>query len=321
VLIVLHSVDSLPSSELRGIIALLRLGLQEDTDCGSAAWEERDGNAWNVPSHPWTAKPFITARRLTRGVLAAVSVLVWGMATVASATPIPRVQVRDVFGGVLTGIVDQGNLLGGQLQVDGPFHGAFSYTSTSLAPDWTTFNQSDPGLTLVELFAFLGENLLYRANQIPERNRPASLTFVLTEDLHIVEPCGGYLSSTLVLPFELCLRLEFFNALAPEASTPTSVFDLAQWDTARFFLYPMGAVTDHGVRFNESTASSFLVTGSIIHPTTTVTPIPEPSAILLIASGVIAVAIHCSLQQCRPVVAVVNDEGRRRESVPLAETS
>ncbi len=100
-------------------------------------------------------------------------------------------------------------------------------------------------------------------NQIPERNRPASLTLVLTEDLHIVEPCGGYLSSPLALPFELCLRLEFFNASAPKASTPTSVFDLAQWNTARFFLYPMGAVNDHGVRFNESIASSFLVAGSI----------------------------------------------------------
>jgi hypothetical protein len=42
-------------------------------------------------------------------------------------------------------------------------------------PDWTNFNQSDPGVTLLELFAFLTENLLYRANQIPERNRRAFL--------------------------------------------------------------------------------------------------------------------------------------------------
>ncbi len=38
-------------------------------------------------------------------------------------------------------------------------------------PEWTNFNHSDPGVTLVELFSFLTENLLYRANQIPERNR------------------------------------------------------------------------------------------------------------------------------------------------------
>ena len=38
-------------------------------------------------------------------------------------------------------------------------------------PEWTNYNQSDPGVTLVELFAFMTENLLYRCNQIPERNR------------------------------------------------------------------------------------------------------------------------------------------------------
>ena len=38
-------------------------------------------------------------------------------------------------------------------------------------PEWTQFGEADPGGTLLELFAFLGENLLYRANQIPERNR------------------------------------------------------------------------------------------------------------------------------------------------------
>ncbi len=38
-------------------------------------------------------------------------------------------------------------------------------------PEWTNFNHSDPGVTLVQLFAFLTESLLYRANQIPDRNR------------------------------------------------------------------------------------------------------------------------------------------------------
>ena len=38
-------------------------------------------------------------------------------------------------------------------------------------PEWTNFNKSDPGVTVVELFAFLAENMLYRANQIPDRNR------------------------------------------------------------------------------------------------------------------------------------------------------
>src|SRR5215210_8301649 len=45
-------------------------------------------------------------------------------------------------------------------------------------PEWTNFNESDPGVTLVELFAFMTENLLYRANQIPERNRLKFLTLL-----------------------------------------------------------------------------------------------------------------------------------------------
>jgi Baseplate J-like protein len=43
------------------------------------------------------------------------------------------------------------------------------------APEWTDHNASDPGITLIELFAFLGENLLYRFNQIPDATQLAFL--------------------------------------------------------------------------------------------------------------------------------------------------
>jgi len=42
-------------------------------------------------------------------------------------------------------------------------------------PEWTDHNPSDPGITLLELFAFLGENLLYRFNQIPDATKVAFL--------------------------------------------------------------------------------------------------------------------------------------------------
>src|ERR671936_288722 len=38
-----------------------------------------------------------------------------------------------------------------------------------VAPGWTDDRDSDPGLTLIQLFAFLAETLLFRANAIPER--------------------------------------------------------------------------------------------------------------------------------------------------------
>jgi uncharacterized phage protein gp47/JayE len=38
------------------------------------------------------------------------------------------------------------------------------------APEWTDHNESDPGITMVQLFAWMTEMLLYRVNRIPERN-------------------------------------------------------------------------------------------------------------------------------------------------------
>jgi hypothetical protein len=39
------------------------------------------------------------------------------------------------------------------------------------APEWTDWNANDPGIALLELLAFLGENLLFRFNQIPEATK------------------------------------------------------------------------------------------------------------------------------------------------------
>jgi predicted phage baseplate assembly protein len=37
-------------------------------------------------------------------------------------------------------------------------------------PEWTDLNDSDPGITMVQLFAWLAEMLLYRLNRVPEKN-------------------------------------------------------------------------------------------------------------------------------------------------------
>ncbi len=38
------------------------------------------------------------------------------------------------------------------------------------APEWTDHNDSDPGITMIQLFSHLGEQLSYRLNQVPEKN-------------------------------------------------------------------------------------------------------------------------------------------------------
>ncbi|KSB91823.1 hypothetical protein AS593_07305 [Caulobacter vibrioides] len=43
------------------------------------------------------------------------------------------------------------------------------------SPEWTDYNPTDPGIALLELFAFLGDNLLYRLNRAPEASKLAFL--------------------------------------------------------------------------------------------------------------------------------------------------
>ena len=47
-------------------------------------------------------------------------------------------------------------------------------------PEWKSPQQGDPGRTLIELFAWLGDTILYRANLIPERQRLAFLRLLGT---------------------------------------------------------------------------------------------------------------------------------------------
>src|SRR3954447_9190624 len=37
-------------------------------------------------------------------------------------------------------------------------------------PEWSDHNVSDPGVTLIELFAWMTEQLLYRLNRVPDKN-------------------------------------------------------------------------------------------------------------------------------------------------------
>jgi len=83
------------------------------------------------------------------------------------------------------------------------------------APEWTNFNESDPGITLVELFAWMTEIILYRLNQVPNLNyikflqligielepaQPAraELTFSVsrTDLTSVIVPAGTQVSAT-----------------------------------------------------------------------------------------------------------------------------
>jgi hypothetical protein len=50
------------------------------------------------------------------------------------------------------------------------------------APNWTNHNPSDPGITLIELFAWLTEMLLYRANQVSRADHEVFLRLLRGPD-------------------------------------------------------------------------------------------------------------------------------------------
>ena len=63
-------------------------------------------------------------------------------------------------------------------------------------PEWTNPRPGDPGRTLIELFAWLGDALLYRANLVPERQRLAFLR-LLGQPTQPARPARGLVTVSL----------------------------------------------------------------------------------------------------------------------------
>lgn len=80
-------------------------------------------------------------------------------------------------------------------------------------PEWTNLSPSDPGVTILELFAFMTETLLYRSNRIPERNRRKFLS-LLGVPMTPASPARGIVTfandkgplQTVALPADMELR-------------------------------------------------------------------------------------------------------------------
>lgn len=60
------------------------------------------------------------------------------------------------------------------------------------APEWTDHNPSDPGMALVELFAWMVEGLIYRLNRVPEKNLIEFLNLIGVTR-HPARPASTYL--------------------------------------------------------------------------------------------------------------------------------
>lgn len=78
-------------------------------------------------------------------------------------------------------------------------------------PEWTNFNPGDPGITLVELFAWMTEQMLQRFNQVPRRNYVAFLE-LLGIRLHPPAPAQAditfYLTTALPSTYQIPSGIE-----------------------------------------------------------------------------------------------------------------
>lgn len=84
-------------------------------------------------------------------------------------------------------------------------------------PEWTNTGPSDPGRTLLELFCFLHESILYRADQVPERNRRKFLQ-LLGLPLRAAQPASGivtFSNSAGSTPLTLNAGLALFAGQVP----------------------------------------------------------------------------------------------------------
>jgi hypothetical protein len=64
------------------------------------------------------------------------------------------------------------------------------------APEWTNHNSSDPGITLIELFAYLTEMMIYRLNRVTDQNMLAFLK-LLNGNPQWEPPTGMSLAETV----------------------------------------------------------------------------------------------------------------------------
>ncbi len=84
-------------------------------------------------------------------------------------------------------------------------------------PEWTNPRLGDPGRTLIELFAWLGDALLYRANLVPERQRLVFLK-LLGMGLRPALPARGIVGLAFAQPTELGAQ-----TLAPQAQAKAAL--------------------------------------------------------------------------------------------------
>lgn len=146
-------------------------------------------------------------------------------------------------------------------------------------PEWTDHNASDPGITLIELFAFLGENLLFRFNQIPESTQLAFLR-LLQIPLRPAQPSRALLTMTTAeaagalvpLSSEVKAGSLSFETLTEVVAWPVSFVAMARVKSATPDQASEPEVFDFAVRATDAVKESGVSGEPVYYETQTVPP-------------------------------------------------
>ena len=124
------------------------------------------------------------------------------------------------------------------------------------APEWTNHNASDPGITLLELYAWMTEMVIYRLNKVPEKN---FLTFLdlIGVRLKPPEPARAVLelSPSEGAEGELTVRKGTQVATLQAAGGDPVTFETLR-DITLLPLHVVRAVSSHRVFYDEPEPSS-----------------------------------------------------------------
>ncbi|MFI5288843.1 MAG: hypothetical protein ACHQ17_04300, partial [Polyangia bacterium] len=118
-------------------------------------------------------------------------------------------------------------------------------------PEWTDHNPADPGITILELTAWMTELILYRLNRVPEKNYLAFLDMIGIR-LRSPQPARGLITFQLVEGAERQLVREGTQVATQQASDDETIIFETQRD-----LIVVGAPLDRCFSyFNETYADN-----------------------------------------------------------------
>ena len=96
-------------------------------------------------------------------------------------------------------------------------------------PEWTNHNPSDPGITILELCAWMTELILYRLNRVPEKNYIAFLNMIGIH-LRTPQPALGLVTFQLIEGAERQVVPEGTQIATPQTADEETVIFETQRD-------------------------------------------------------------------------------------------